>query len=554
MKKTVQVNLNGQVFTLDEDAYELLSGYLNRIGRLYDQSAGKDEILSDIEARIAELLSERITSEKQVIYIKDVQEVVAIMGNPEQFEEDATGDSNTGSYHQRSSDYSQRRRLYRDPENPIIGGVCSGIAYYFGIDPIWIRLAFGIALVFFGTGVLFYILLWIVIPEAKSTADKLHMRGEPVNINNIGKTIEKEIDAFGERVSQAGDRFSKGSGRRLERGIDKFFHFIAELLRGFFTVLGKLIGGLFIIIGMFTIVAILAGTVGIADIIHFSSNDWNASMSVYEWGDIVFNSSEWLFTAVVGFILLIGIPFIALMYGGILLLFPSVKVPYLGASLTGLWFIGVILSILTAFSTASEFSKVETKMDRIPMESIGLSGDTLILEVGQDPFNISERRAYYSRNDFMMKIDDRNIVIGNVDLNVLRSNDQDVWIELKRSAQGSSYEMAQERADSIRYQFRVDSNRIAFDPYFSYPQIQLLRDQEVEATLRIPVGKTIYLSPSLKRIMEDIPNVTNTYDPDMVGHYWKMEVDGLTCLDCQQEEDTRIPEPEEKVNSAPAAA
>jgi phage shock protein PspC (stress-responsive transcriptional regulator) len=559
MKKTIQVNLNGQVFTLDEDAYERLSGYLNRIGRLYENSPGKDDILSDIEARIAELLVERMDDRKQVINIQDIQEVMEVMGDPEQFEAETADEPNAeGSYY---SAKSERKRLFRDPDNPMIGGVCSGIGYYFGIDPIWIRLAFAVALIFFGTGVLFYILLWIVIPVAKTTSDRLSMKGEPVNIGNIGKTIEKELDGFGERVSKAGDRFSKGSGRKIERGIDRFFYFLAELLRGFFAVLGKVIGGAFILIGVLTIVALVAGIFGVADIIHFGSNDWDSSMSLYEWGDIVFHSAEWMFLAVFAGFLLIGIPFIALVYGGLVLLFPQVKVPYLGASLVGMWFIGVILSILAGFSIAQEFSKEETRFDRIPMAEMGLVGDTLIIETGDDPFNISERRAYYSRNDFMMKVDDRQIVVGNIDFTVLRSNDDQVWLELNRTAKASSYEEAERRADSIRYHFTVDSNRLLMNAYFSYPQLYLLRDQEVEATLRIPNGTTIYLAENIKRIIEDIPNVNDTYDPQMVGHYWRMEEAGLTCLDCQATEDEdddelddEAPEVPTTESTAPAAA
>lgn len=554
MKKTIQVNLNGQVFTLDEDAYERLSGYLNRIGRLYENSPGKDDILSDIEARIAELLLERIDDRKQVINMQDIQQVMDIMGDPEQFEAETADEPGSDSNYTYTRE-ERNKRLFRDPDNPMIGGVCSGIGYYFGIDPIWIRLAFAIALIFFGTGVLFYILLWVVIPVAKTTSDRLSMKGEPVNIGNIGKTIEKEIDGFGERVSRAGDRFSKGSGRKIERGIDRFFNFLAELLRGFFGVLGKVIGGAFILIGLLTIVALVAGTIGVADIIHFGSNDWDASMSIYEWGDIVFESGEWMFLAIFAGFLLVGIPFIALIYGGLVLLFPQARVPYLGASLAGMWFIGIILSILTAFGIAQEFSKEETRFDRIPMAEMGLMGDTLILETGDDPFNISERRAYYSRNDFMMKIDDRKIIVGNIDFTVLRSNDDQVWLELNRSAKASSYEEAERRADSIRYNFQVDSNKLRLNAYFSYPQLYLLRDQEVEATLRIPTGTTIYLAESIKRIIEDIPNVTNTYDPQMVGHHWRMEEDGLTCLDCKATKDVEEDEADwsTEESTAPAA-
>ncbi len=538
MKRTVQVNLSGQVFTIDEDAYEVLSAYLKRIASLYDRSAGKDEILSDIESRIAELLIERKGESKEVVTIEDVAAVTAIMGNPEQFEDDSMDDTEE-SYRTNYSSDSSKKRLYRDSDNGIIGGVCSGIAYYFGIDPVWIRLFFGLSFIFFGSGVIFYILLWIIIPEARSASEKLNMKGEPVNIGSIGKTIEKEIGSLGEKISNSGNNFSRTSGRKIERGIDRLAHFLAEIFRGIFKVLGKVLGAIFLMIGTFTIIFMIAGIIGVADVIHFDSNDWSSSMNIYEWGDIVFTSGTWLLSAIVGFILLVGVPFLALAYGGVKLLFPRFKVPYLGASFFGLWFIGLVLSIMTAFSIGQEFSKEEKVVKTVVLSDRGLIADTINLNVGHDPFGISTNRAYYANNDFMMKVDNRRIIVGNVEFDIQQSSDSQVKLEVKKSAQAESNEEARIRADSIQYNFSMDSSSITFDPFFSYPQMHLLRDQEVRLTLKIPVGQVVYLDPSIKRVMDDIQNVTDMFDPKMVSHYWIMNSEGLTCLDCQEENDDK---------------
>lgn len=536
MKRTVQVNLSGQVFTIDEDAYEVLSAYLKRIASLYDRSAGKDEILSDIESRIAELLIERKGESKEVVTIEDVAAVTAIMGNPEQFEDDSMDDTEE-SYRTNYSSDSSKKRLYRDSDNGIIGGVCSGIAYYFGIDPVWIRLFFGLSFIFFGSGVIFYILLWIIIPEARSASEKLNMKGEPVNIGSIGKTIEKEIGSLGEKISNSGNNFSRTSGRKIERGIDRLAHFLAEIFRGIFKVLGKVLGAIFLMIGTFTIIFMIAGIIGVADVIHFDSNDWSSSMNIYEWGDIVFTSGTWLLSAIVGFILLVGVPFLALAYGGVKLLFPRFKVPNLGASFFGLWFIGLVLSIMTAFSIGQEFCKEEKVVKTVVLSDRGLIADTINLNVGHDPFGISTNRAYYANNDFMMKVDNRRIIVGNVEFDIQQSSYSQVKLEVKKSAQAESNEEAGIRADSIQYNFSMDSSSITFDPFFSYPQMHLLRDQEVRLTLKIPVGQVVYLDPSIKRVMDDIQNVTDMFDPKMVSHYWIMNSEGLTCLDCKEGRD-----------------
>ncbi len=536
MKRTVQVNLSGQVFTLDEDAYELLSSYLKRISALYERSVGKDEILSDIESRIAELLIERIGESKQVVTIADVTAVTEIMGNPEQFEDDSMGDSD-GSGDRFYGYDNSKKRLYRDSDQGILGGVCSGIGYYFGVDPVWIRLVFGLTFIFFGTGFFFYILLWIIIPEALTTADKLNMKGEPVNIDSIGKTIEKEINNLGEKFSKSGTNFSRTSGKKLERGVDRLVNFLVELFRGFFSIIGKIIGGLFLMIGLFTIIFMIAGIIGVADVIHLASNDWSSSMNLYEWGDIVFNSSEWLFSAILGVLFLIGVPFLALAYGGAILLFPSFKVPYLGAGFFGLWLIGLVLSVMTAFSIGQEFSKEEKITEVMVLNEQGLTADTIRLTVGYDPFGISEDRAYYANNDFMMKVNDQRIIVGNVEFDIQQSKDDLTKLEVKKSAQAGIYEKAGMRADSIRYEYSLDSNSITFNPYFSYPQIDLLRNQEVRLCLRIPLGTVVFLESSMKRIIDDVQNVSNMHDPKMVNHYWIMNSNGLTCLDCIEEVD-----------------
>lgn len=533
MKKTVQVNLSGQVFTLDEDAYELLSNYLHRIGRLYERSAGKDEILSDIEVRIVELLMERLSDARQVVSLRDVEAVIEIMGRPEQFEQDDFEDGEAGGY--ASETHFRSKRLYRDPDNPVIGGVCSGIAYYFGVDPLWFRLAFGIALIFFGTGILLYILLWIVIPEAKTASEKLSMKGEPVNISSIGKTIEEEINSLGERFSRGEGAFRHKHGKKLVNGIDRVFHFIAELVRGIFNILGKFLGGIFLIIGVICVIALLAGIAGIADLIHFGP----ASMDIYEWGHLVFDSSDWMIVAIIAVLLLAGVPFIALAYGGFLLLMPRHKVPYLGGALFGLWFLGVIMAVFVVFSTLQGYSKEETDVEQVALADLGIDADTIVLALGHDPFNIPMESAYYEKYDFMMKLEDERVLVGNVMFDIQPSRSSEAMLEIVRSAEAGTFEKAREKTHAIEYYYEADTlNRIAFNAYFTFPISHLLRSQEVKVILYLPEGKTVYLNEDMKRIIDNIDNVDHTYDPEMVQHYWRMEKEGLTCLDCQ------VPAPE----------
>jgi phage shock protein PspC (stress-responsive transcriptional regulator) len=531
MKKTVQVNLSGQIFTLDDDAYQRLSAYLNQIGRLYSNSPGKDEILQDIEVRIAELFHERLGENRMVVALNDVYEVIEIMGRPEQFDEEST-ENDAGSQSQDRSEEYRSKRLYRDPDDKVVGGVCSGVGYYFGIDPIFIRLAFVFAVIMFGSGVLFYLILMVVLPEAKTASEKRNMRGEPVNLSGIGKSIENEINAFGERISKDGGDFGRNSGKKLVRGIDRFFYFLAELIRNIFGVIGKFLGILFILIGTVFVASLIAGLFGIADVIHFSSHSWSASMDLYEWGGIVFDSTEWLAVSVTAFLLLIGIPFLALAYGGYLLLFPRNRVPYLGMSLFGLWFLGLIFAIFSGFGILKSFSESDSIVDEFHLEEVGLEADTIIVSLGEDPFNIEENRAYRANKDFMIKIDEEIAKVGKVEFTILPATNEHLVLELLRESNGSTFESAASKASNIDYHFVSDDKTLKLNSFFSFPTEDLLRDQAVELKLLLPVGKTVFLDRSALRVIYDIPNVTDMNDQYMVDHYWRMEEKGLVCLDC----------------------
>lgn len=187
MKITVSINIGGYSFNIDEDAYSELKIYLKSLDLHFSGEESSSEILSDIEARMAELFRARLAAYKQVITIEDVRQVIAILGTPEDISDNegpsARDKFSSPGYH----------RMYRDPDHRIIGGVCSGMAAYWNIDPLIVRIIF-IVLAFAGIGILLYLILYIAIPEAKTTAQKIEMHGEPVNIHNIKDSVKEEFN------------------------------------------------------------------------------------------------------------------------------------------------------------------------------------------------------------------------------------------------------------------------------------------------------------------------------------------------------------------------
>ena len=205
MNKIFNINLGGYPFTIDDDAYQVLNRYLNTINRPFSKSEGCEDILSDIEARIAELFNEHLKGQP-IVSIREVEKVIEIMGRPEEF---GAEDESERTYSSKSSrEFKTGKRFFRDPDEKIIGGVCSGLSSYLGIeDPVWLRIAFAVSLFMAGTGVLIYIILWAAIPEAKTSGDKLAMKGEKINVSNIAKKVEEEINNLSDTISELTKEF-----------------------------------------------------------------------------------------------------------------------------------------------------------------------------------------------------------------------------------------------------------------------------------------------------------------------------------------------------------
>lgn len=207
MNKVFTINLGGYPFTIDEDAYIYLDKYLKAIHRHFQKSEGYEEITSDIESRLAELFQESMGA-RPIVTMKDVNHSVSIMGKPEDFGvEGEIEDEPVRTSKKRS--FRPGKRLFRDPEEEVIAGVCSGISAYAGIaDPLWIRLLFVVLTISSaGFWMLVYGILWAILPEATTAGDRLSMRGEPINISNIGKIIQEEIENLSDKISDYGEEF-----------------------------------------------------------------------------------------------------------------------------------------------------------------------------------------------------------------------------------------------------------------------------------------------------------------------------------------------------------
>ncbi len=210
MNKIHHINIGAYPFNINDDAYMMLDNYMARLDQYFERSEGHKEIMEDIESRIAELFKE-YQGTQLIVTREHVERMIQVMGTAESISDKTSEESRDSG---QNWDYHTGKRLFRDPYDKKIAGVCSGIAHYFGIeDPTWVRVAF----VFFGMwgfGILLYLILMFIMPIAYSASDRLAMKGKPINIQNIAEKVEEEIDEMSDRFDQWREKWKRKKNKK----------------------------------------------------------------------------------------------------------------------------------------------------------------------------------------------------------------------------------------------------------------------------------------------------------------------------------------------------
>ncbi|RDI58214.1 PspC domain-containing protein [Flavobacterium glaciei] len=523
MNKTVNINLGGMFFHIDEDAYQKLTRYFDAIKRSLSNSSGHDEIIKDIEMRVSELLNEKQISDKHVVGLKDVDEVIAVMGQPEDY---IIEDELKGS--QTFSDSSNRRtkKLYRDKEKGMIGGVAAGLGHYFGVDAVWIRIVL-ILLVFagFGTGILAYIILWIVTPEAITTTEKLEMTGEPVTISNIEKKVREEFENVSDKIKNVDyDKY----GNQIKSGAGKIGGSLGDFIMTIFKIFAKFLGVILIITGIATLVSLLIAvfTLGSSDFIEVP---WQSFIEAGNFTDYPI----WSFGLLMFFA--VGIPFFFLTLLGFKLLSPTMKsigniVKY---TLLALWIIAIAILISIGIKQASE---VAYEGKTVKKETINvLQNDTLYVKFR---YNEYYTKDINDKESFKFVQDSSNtqlIYSNNVSIEILHTDEKLPFIQIEKIARGKSFQDAKLRAEKIKYAIKIEGNQIILDNYLLTEVTNKFRDQEVEIFLYLPEGILLKPDSSLQNYDRSDDSFFNLhYSSD--NYIYKMGNSQIKCLNCPADE------------------
>lgn len=445
MDKIITINLGGFSIKIDEDAFLSLKNYIDAIERKYSATENGKEIINDIETRIAELLIENLNG-KVASSLADVESAKKSMGNPEEFEQSTESNEEKKYYNK-----DIPKRLYRDSENKTLGGVCSGISKYFDIDPTIVRIFWVCLVLFFGTGILVYFLLWIIVPEAVTTAQKLEMNGKAPTMDNIINKVKFEAENVSNNIK------SKNIGEKIREFIKSILPVLLFVFKSFAIIMGVILLFFFSIL----IIVLVSGTSS------FVIN--NSGISATKIPDFFNESWEFVsFKVLIG--LFIGIPLFNVITRLLKFAFNS-KVNYqpIRKILSFIWIFTIPLIIYFAYLGLSNFKNLE--INQREYKEITNSGFTIKSAINDDEF------------------------FGSTKYKIEVSSDSFIHVLIKETASGSSKTNAISNAKKIGADYEFKNNILLLKKSDYYSKTGLYRRQKTEFVILVPNSIKFKLSP-----------------------------------------------------------
>jgi len=489
MNKTVSIHLQGAPFIFEEQAYDRLNSYLQQLKQVLQKEEGSDEILQDVELRMVELLQQHLTTFKQVVELELVEQIIQKLGNPEDFSDETVGTDETSSV----QDTAIEKRLFRDGDRAMIGGVCAGVSAYFNIDVVIVRVIYICCFLTFGIGFLLYIVLWAIIPLAKTSSDKLRMKGQHVNIENM----KSELGDAADRIKKGAKEFKANSG-------------IQSTVGGVLRVISVIIGIWALLFGTGIFVFAIIFFFVNPDIIPAQMN--GRFMSFQDFGGLLFESSshESYFFLGIG---LISIALVAQCYLFGIRLITQFKASYLKV-LTAIFGVTLVVGIVLVSMGGVQIGRSMAIYGEVEKEIAIISGDELNIEKksieGQmiDGFKISS-----NGDEGVVTIKNGRVYLSGMELVYSQSSDSLFHIKQLNDAQGRTHESALKKARNIRCNYQISSNKVTLETMYSFPVADKFREQTVKFMIAVPVGGKIFYDKQqvYPSIIEESDSLNETY-------------------------------------------
>lgn len=523
MKKTFTINISGSVFHIEEDAFEKLQDYLQLLNRFFATQTGGQEILQDIESRIAELLQEKMNEGQEAVTNDWVDEVMQRMGKPEDFmDQDQPENTETSTADVKGE--KMKKRLYRDSENRVLGGVCSGMSAYFNIDPAFLRILF-VLLIFIGVGIsaIVYLILWIVVPKVRTTAQRLEMRGEDATISNIQKTVQEEVNEVKESFSKINRSDSVQKGKAFANRAGQA---TVQVAKGLGRVVAVVFGSLFILTGFLGFVTVMVSLAVGNSVFHSHISGINPDVDLS--GFLGFMVSPGVVSvSILLLVLLIGIPLLAILFVGTKLVFRyKTNNKLIGLGAFGIWLVALVAMIAVTAGQVNNFSQKNT------VSSVKLLNcqavKTLRLELGTLPES-AETDSDVKFDDFtLIKSNGVNVLAGSPTLRIEATTAPDFSVMISKQARGRNAVEVQNNLNLIQYDFSSKDSTLVLDRFFTIGNQSKWRTQKIQITVKVPTGKQVRLGKDLDQLHFDFDNVNNIWTGEMTGKTWTMTPEGLS--------------------------
>lgn len=476
MKKTYNINLNGQVFCIDDDAYIQLQSYIETLEQYYLKEEGGKEIMADIESRIGELFRESLQkNHKAVISLPDIEHVISIMGTPDVIINDAQEYADPAPI---------KRKLYRDAENQVFGGVAAGIAAYLDIAIVWVRLAFILLAFFYGITIAVYFILWISIPKALTAKQKLEMKGKSINVSNLEKNIRDTYQQV-KKNSKLRDLMN-GIGQTASRclnTIGKTLESILSVLLSILAVIGVSVGGLLF---LFFLGAVLFYPAFLPEhCLHFLGCTFSACS---------------LWTIKIITLLLIEIPLFVLVYYSLARLFHfQVRRPAL-VILACVWLLACLGGIFTGIYQGTRFSQKYHTRNEIQLVPDDTTSGIFYVKFNLRP-DSRQTGAYTYGSDCYLYYPDSNVLCLKPRLHISRTTAPWPSLEIRKEARGASVTEAIRNTEIIRFGYRWEQDTLHIDDYFVLDSLPW-RANRISLELSIPEGyKVKFIETPRKEIV-----------------------------------------------------
>lgn len=532
MEKTIIINIGNTIIHIEESAYERLKAYLNEVKQYFANHADDLEIVTDIENRIAELLTEQLEEQrKQVVDSANVNSVIAQMGKVQDFDTVEEGEEapviNNNYQHQ----YTEKK-LYRDMDDRVVAGVCAGIAHYVNADPKWIRLATLLISIAGGFGILVYAILWIIMPKAKSRIERMEMKGEPANLQGFQKNLDEELQAVKERLGEV-NKHAQPIFARLGNFIGEFFEWLGRFISGTGKVIFKIIAGFIIVFGVLFLITLIIGTAAFQGF-------WDASIYEYFPFSIINEGNRG--AILFGAFIVCFVPILALVLFSIRVAFNKQAInKTLSFALLIIWLAGVAITGYQAAKISSEFKQhaeltQTTDLKAYPVYTINIDKSKY--------FSKEDSVAYHidANNRHQIVVDDFEdgpfVSPNHIRIDINKSETGVTRLTQKYESQGKTFQSALQNAQNISYNYVVKDSELTFSPRFQLRKGTIWRNQEVRLNLEIPVGTKLILKQDAYRYVNnywtwECNNSENDHNDSSI---WIMTDDGLKCVAKLKEE------------------